>query len=390
MKVPIVLFRTTFRFQLPMMVKIQIDPRTTQCDSCDQMRILISLCSTCLDYLCDDCDAAHRKMRCFVDHKVVQLTKPTSIVSTCDEHHQSIEFFCLQCGIPLCAICLKESHQEHSVEDIHVAETRIRQEMSSLMFEAAEKMELLHNRFGQMFEMTTRLKSQHSSTLDAIQKNHKEFQRTLDDSQKACLIQLEQCREEIDREIQEALNDLKNYMLKMDEVFKAAREVMAQPSVAVLNSISQMISQFEKLLRNSPRNEFNFKLTFNSEVERMKSLMNNAFGNIRVERWTKQLDEFALPNLNPELSNVSQPSPAQWSLVEKLSMFSLNQTMSTIPECDVIRDSSELFLSASHKSDAPLVEANKSIFSLDREMFISSMETGHYMGPYSSTPLKET
>jgi hypothetical protein len=50
-----------------------IEPSLLACTSCKSKEMAISRCNDCANFLCASCDNAHRYMRCFESHKVVQL-----------------------------------------------------------------------------------------------------------------------------------------------------------------------------------------------------------------------------------------------------------------------------------------------------------------------------
>ena len=123
-----------------------IEPSLLACTSCKSKETAISRCNDCANFLCASCDNAHRYMRCFESHKVVQLDelrKSTEKVTIhkplyCINHPSEIlKYFCFSCQIPVCNECLIGDHKgnEHNYEIINEAEKPMRTELENLMKE---------------------------------------------------------------------------------------------------------------------------------------------------------------------------------------------------------------------------------------------------------------
>lgn len=122
------------------------DIKTLLCTSCMSKDPAISRCNGCANFLCEACNHAHRTMRCFEDHEVVELESEGTIHKPlyCNVHAtESLKYFCYRCEIPVCNECLISDHNasEHRYEVINEAEKHMRMEVESLLKDTQAKVD---------------------------------------------------------------------------------------------------------------------------------------------------------------------------------------------------------------------------------------------------------
>ena len=105
-------------------------------------------CQDCVDYLCNSCLEAHRKLRKLANHEVVSIDQIKGRKSKgkcfCLKHPQEeIELVCTSCKVSICFRCRVLHHHgpEHKVDEISEFRERIKVQIESLMKRAEEKME---------------------------------------------------------------------------------------------------------------------------------------------------------------------------------------------------------------------------------------------------------
>jgi tripartite motif-containing protein 2/3 len=85
-----------------------IEPSLLACTSCKNKETAISRCSDCATFLCGSCDIAHKCMRCFENHHVVQLDELRQSAEKvtihkplyCQVHpSENLKYYCFSCQV---------------------------------------------------------------------------------------------------------------------------------------------------------------------------------------------------------------------------------------------------------------------------------------------------
>ena len=90
----------------------------TQCGSCEDEKAT----GYCGEFVCDDCQAAHRKIKIWKTHKIITLDEmqaqatyplipPKSVVLYCPRHEENVlKIFCETCSVVICTDCTIRLH----------------------------------------------------------------------------------------------------------------------------------------------------------------------------------------------------------------------------------------------------------------------------------------
>ena len=112
-----------------------------KCDGCESLEPVVVFCDTCLEYLCDFCSAAHKRLKKFWGHNVKHVAdldiseankeaiashKPNALF-LCRKHpNEVIQLYCQECDAVVCNKCIVSSeHQSHIFTEIN-SQTRNR------------------------------------------------------------------------------------------------------------------------------------------------------------------------------------------------------------------------------------------------------------------------
>ena len=88
-----------------------IESMAVLCTSCKTKEKAVARCSDCANFLCPNCNTAHKFMRCFENHHVVAFEElrnsheaiPIHKPIFCEVHPvESIKFYCLSCQVSDC------------------------------------------------------------------------------------------------------------------------------------------------------------------------------------------------------------------------------------------------------------------------------------------------
>ena len=92
----------------------------TQCGSCEDEKAT-GYCRDCGEFVCDDCQAAHRKIKIWKTHKIITLDEmqaqatylipPKRVVLYCPRHEENVlKIFCETCSVVICTDCTIRLH----------------------------------------------------------------------------------------------------------------------------------------------------------------------------------------------------------------------------------------------------------------------------------------
>jgi len=99
------------------------------CEACEKEASVVSLCTTCVQKLCNECCETHKRIRTTRNHRLFSLrrSKDESVEmakllrSYCKVHEERIlEMYCYECGDIICLLCHAINHCGH--ECTHVDE----------------------------------------------------------------------------------------------------------------------------------------------------------------------------------------------------------------------------------------------------------------------------
>ena len=104
------------------------------CGQCNSLDVVI-FCSQCNDFLCGQCQEAHKRMAVFIEHRdsllpLGQAKKKPKY--KCSQHPKEfVEVYCINCEVVVCRDCALYSHQNHRFKPAEKAAAEIKQKLSS-------------------------------------------------------------------------------------------------------------------------------------------------------------------------------------------------------------------------------------------------------------------
>ncbi len=101
----------------------QIDPSIQKCESCDSGDRAVACCLTCEEYLCTECETAHKKLNPVRGHNVEQIdwvpyTEMKLKTQECNTHPgRAAIFSCSCCNKRICIECVGINYEPEEVEN---------------------------------------------------------------------------------------------------------------------------------------------------------------------------------------------------------------------------------------------------------------------------------
>ena len=102
------------------------EPTETQCGSCEDGRAT-GYCRDCSEFVCDECQAVHKKLKKMKHHKIATLNElqtqaanlipPKKVIPNCPKHPENVlKIYCETCSTLICTDCTIRIHQGHNYD----------------------------------------------------------------------------------------------------------------------------------------------------------------------------------------------------------------------------------------------------------------------------------
>ena len=102
------------------------EPTETQCGSCEDGRAT-GYCRDCSEFVCDECQAVHKKLKKMKHHKIVTLNElqtqaanlipSKKVIPNCPKHPENaLKIYCETCSTLICNDCTIRLHRDHNYD----------------------------------------------------------------------------------------------------------------------------------------------------------------------------------------------------------------------------------------------------------------------------------
>ncbi|KAJ8975215.1 hypothetical protein NQ317_014518 [Molorchus minor] len=281
------------------------------CTSCTAKEVAKSRCSTCHNLLCNNCDSAHHYMRCFESHKVVALDdmrkdgtritihKPLE----CDIHSgENIIYNCTICNVTACGECAKNEHKGHQCEGILDSETRVRQEMETLLEKSKEKIEQLMKASTGLNNNMEELAHQRSATRDLINESYQSYKAVLEKCKDEALEELNKLYHERELKIMKETDELGKTIENFEDACKYATRLLENGTVPEMMYLRKVVaSRLLALSSKTPILENVFNIEFKSDFSNFEQVVKEQFGKFTTE--INHVSKASSPSsINPDIA----------------------------------------------------------------------------------------
>ena len=97
------------------------------CEQCTDAKSAVGYCRECKEFVCEDCELSHRRLKFFAGHVIRSLEDLKSAsagrvalgeapLRKCAEHEQTLKLFCFDCNCLVCRDCTIIDHSGHKFE----------------------------------------------------------------------------------------------------------------------------------------------------------------------------------------------------------------------------------------------------------------------------------
>ena len=202
---------------------VNVTTEAKQCGSCEDGMKATGYCRDCSEFVCDECQAVHKKLKIMKHHKIVTLNEfqaqaanlilPKKVIPNCPKHPENaLKIYCETCSILICNDCTIRLHRDHNYDLLADAFSKHKEELVSSLKPVKQKLGTVQQA---LKSLDTRAKDQRAALKDSINKEIEKLHQLLD-KRKA------QLENELDmltsQQIETERNHLESFQTKMSNL----------------------------------------------------------------------------------------------------------------------------------------------------------------------------
>ena len=240
-----------------------VESTDTQCGSCEDGKAT-GYCRDCGEFVCDDCQAAHKRVKTSKNHQIITLDEvqaqatnlipPKRLISYCPRHPESVlKIFCETCLVLICNDCTIRLHKDHNYDLVGDVFLKHKEEIVTSLKPIKENLSKTQHAL-QAFDTRAKEINEQRVTMEA--NIHREFdqqQRRLDQQRIELVSQLDSLTQQKLKSLAAQRDQVEIAQVKLTSCLEYAEggletgtegEVLAMKA-PVLNRIEQINAEFD-------------------------------------------------------------------------------------------------------------------------------------------------
>ncbi|EDO47715.1 predicted protein [Nematostella vectensis] len=228
------------------------------CTNCEDRNTASSRCIECMEFLCEQCVAAHKRTKLTKEHEILALNELQGQPEVQDKLHRPLvcsvhdnevlKYFCETCDEPVCRECLIIDHREHRYGYLKDVDKKHRSEVGVLVMSTKKKL--------------ARLKE----AIDKVTDTRKRLDCKAEEIRQEVMRHTQRCIEVIQEREQELLTQVNN----IHRMKSKTLEIQSDDLDMMLGNLNSSIDFTENALRHG--NEAEVMLVRKQMTARLKDL----------------------------------------------------------------------------------------------------------------------
>ncbi|XP_070537495.1 tripartite motif-containing protein 2-like [Ptychodera flava] len=198
----------------------------TKCQNCTDNSVAVSWCEQCLQFLCDKCTDAHKRVAPFRRHGLISMAdlgenfelERYKRMVVCRKHKKKVSKFCRTCKVATCVRCSEQEHvpgRGHDVVKLATAGKHYRESIHKLQHDMNKRSKLLRKYLEYLDEEKSEIDRDKNSAERDLERLFDHLSRSLHQQRRRMETKLEAARrlkeemlEESEKQLQESVQNL--------------------------------------------------------------------------------------------------------------------------------------------------------------------------------------
>ncbi|XP_063414849.1 putative uncharacterized protein DDB_G0294196 [Mytilus trossulus] len=210
-----------------------------------------SCCKQCNQWLCDYCKTLHLRSKISRNHTFFsgESINPDDNLS-CREHEENFIFYCIDCEIPICKMCIVNKHKKHDTSEINESIQGLQAEVKQV---TESKITSAKTNLNKIKQSTDKYHSDIIEALRAITEDGNEIKQEVDQQILALKESLEKVEAENIQALEPIRNELQNDIEKLEKCQNDLAESQKITDIAeLLKSLKQIKSDIDDTKQKEP------------------------------------------------------------------------------------------------------------------------------------------
>lgn len=147
-------------------------------------------CEQCDQWLCENCKTLHLRSKISRNHTFLsgQNIDPEEKL-LCKEHDENFIFYCIDCDIPICKMCIVKKHKKHDTSEINESTQELQAEVKKII---DSKIKCVKTNLEKIEQGTGNYQSDIKETIRVITEDGKQMKQWIDKKVQALITSLEE------------------------------------------------------------------------------------------------------------------------------------------------------------------------------------------------------
>ena len=229
-----------------------------KCDECSQEDPVVAFCSECAMFLCQVCNAHHKRSRRMSSHNVVPLSelKSNSIpvntqskpkIPVCKQHDIELSFYCETCEQLVCMYCTVKDHNGHNHDTVKKMADKPRKILKTITAPLNEIIKDLSEAHDGIGKMRDNIRQQGDEMNEKIDHHYEEVIQKLMEQKEQLKQQVHQTVSQKDKEVTIQLDEIECTQAKVMSVKELSDAIEKSSDQEVLFAKKQIIDRVEQV-----------------------------------------------------------------------------------------------------------------------------------------------
>ena len=237
------------------------DGSEISCGICKKTSVEISYCFDCEKLMCSDCKNAHElfKNAAFQGHEVTPvkkfqdkdyeaMLKRQSFCSQQYHEREPIRFYCTECEMCVCQICINTTHKAHGVQPLEMAADSAKSEILTLAEMMRERITTCDASIRQIKEMEAEMEANAASSKREVSRAADQIVAKARELERNNITEIENTRLSSAEKFNSAKQQIQSFAKQFNQMVDFATEIVQINSCSdIIQNQKQIASRFKDL-----------------------------------------------------------------------------------------------------------------------------------------------